>query len=90
MLAREFGLPLVYVAVQADVQTNVAKPESGRTPFNQFDHHRESPAHVARPSSPPGPRAPGHHLLRNESRKAEPDIRGLSGTTGPSGTPPTE
>jgi hypothetical protein len=24
------GLPLVYIAVQADVQTNVAKPEPGR------------------------------------------------------------
>src|SRR5262245_4322749 len=38
-----FGLPLVYIAVQADVLTNVAKPEGGRAPFNQFDHHREFP-----------------------------------------------
>ena len=38
-----FGLPLVYIAVQADTQTNVAKPEGGRAPFNQFDHHREFP-----------------------------------------------
>ena len=38
-----FGLPLVYIAVQADVMTNVAKPEAGRAPFNQFDHHREFP-----------------------------------------------
>ena len=39
-----FGLPLVYIALQADVLTNVAKPEPGRAPFNQFDHHREFPA----------------------------------------------
>ena len=38
-----FGLPLVYIAVEADVLTNVAKPEGGRAPFNQFDHHREFP-----------------------------------------------
>ena len=38
-----FGLPLVYIAVQADMMTNVAKPEGGRAPFNQFDHHREFP-----------------------------------------------
>ncbi|HKE84687.1 MAG TPA: DUF1254 domain-containing protein [Vicinamibacterales bacterium] len=38
-----FGLPVVYIALQADVQTNVPKPEGGRAPFNQFDHHREFP-----------------------------------------------
>jgi hypothetical protein len=38
-----FGLPLVYIAQQADVMTNVAKPEGGRAPFNQFDHHRAFP-----------------------------------------------
>jgi len=38
-----FGLPLVYIALQADVQTNVSKPEGGRAPFNQFDHHRDFP-----------------------------------------------
>ena len=38
-----FGLPLVYIAVEADVLTNVAKPEGGRAPFNQFDHHRAFP-----------------------------------------------
>lgn len=38
-----FGLPLVYIAAQADVLTNVAKPEPGRAPFNQFDHHRTFP-----------------------------------------------
>ena len=38
-----FGLPPVYISVQADVQTNVAKPEGGRAPFNQFDNHREFP-----------------------------------------------
>jgi hypothetical protein len=38
-----FGLPLVYIAQQADVMTNVAKPEGGRAPFNQFDHHANSP-----------------------------------------------
>ena len=38
-----FGLPPVYIGVQADMQTNVAKPEGGRAPFNQFDNHREFP-----------------------------------------------
>mgnify|MGYP003693595053 CR=1 FL=1 len=38
-----FGLPLVYIALQADAQTNVAKPEGGQAPFNQFNHHREFP-----------------------------------------------
>ncbi|HEY7304222.1 MAG TPA: DUF1254 domain-containing protein [Bryobacteraceae bacterium] len=38
-----FGLPLVYIAQQADAQTNVSRPEGGRAPFNQFDHHREFP-----------------------------------------------
>lgn len=38
-----FGLPLVYIAHQKDVMTNVAKPEAGRAPVNQFDHHREFP-----------------------------------------------
>ena len=38
-----FGLPLVYIALEADVLTNVAKPEAGRAPFNQFDQHREFP-----------------------------------------------
>jgi hypothetical protein len=38
-----FGLPLVYIAVQADAQANAEKPEPGRAPFNQFDHHREFP-----------------------------------------------
>src|SRR5262245_58781391 len=38
-----FGLPPVYIALQADVLTNVAKPEGGRAPLNQFDHHREFP-----------------------------------------------
>ena len=33
----------MYIAVQADTLTNVAKPEGGRAPFNQFDHHREFP-----------------------------------------------
>src|SRR5262245_34587390 len=41
--AYAFGLPPVYIALQADVMTNVAKPEGGRAPFNQFDHHREFP-----------------------------------------------
>src|SRR5262245_41281573 len=38
-----FGLPLVYIALSAEVQTNVPKPEGGRAPFNQFDQHREFP-----------------------------------------------
>ena len=38
-----FGLPLVYIATQADAQTSVAKPGEGRAPFNQFEQHREFP-----------------------------------------------
>src|SRR5215467_4570623 len=38
-----FGLPLVYIAQQADAQSSVSKPEPGRAPFNQFDHHRAFP-----------------------------------------------
>src|SRR5262245_30817432 len=38
-----FGLPLVYIAMQADILTNVAAPVGGRAPFDQFDHHREFP-----------------------------------------------
>lgn len=38
-----FGLPLVYIAVQADTQSNVAKPEAGRAPINQLENHREFP-----------------------------------------------
>jgi len=37
------GFPLIYIALQAGVMTSVAKPESGRAPFNQFDQHREFP-----------------------------------------------
>jgi hypothetical protein len=39
-----FGLPLVYIALQTDAQSNVAEPQPGRAPFNQFDHHREFPS----------------------------------------------
>ena len=38
-----FGLPPVYIAVQMDAQTNVAKPEGVRAPLNQFTHYREFP-----------------------------------------------
>ena len=38
-----FGLPPVYIRLEADVLTNVAKPEGGRAPLNQFDQHREFP-----------------------------------------------
>jgi hypothetical protein len=36
-----FGFPPVYFALNQDVMTNVAKPEGGRAPFNQFVHFRE-------------------------------------------------
>src|SRR5262245_43697603 len=39
-----FGLPLVYIAQETEVLTNVARPEGGRAPLNQFDHHREFPS----------------------------------------------
>src|SRR5262245_13342840 len=39
-----FGLPPVYIALQADMMTNVSRPEGERAPFNQFDHHREFPS----------------------------------------------
>ncbi len=38
-----FGLPPVYFALNEDVMTNVAKPEGGRAPLNQFAHFREFP-----------------------------------------------
>ena len=38
-----FGLPLVYISVQADSLTNVPRPEGARAPFNQFAHYREFP-----------------------------------------------
>jgi hypothetical protein len=38
-----FGLPLVYIALQLETQTSVAKPEGGRAPLNQFAHYREFP-----------------------------------------------
>jgi hypothetical protein len=38
-----FGLPPVYFALNQDVMTNVANPEGGRAPFNQFVHFREFP-----------------------------------------------
>ena len=38
-----FGLPLVYIAVQIDTNTNVARPAGGRAPLNQFAHFRALP-----------------------------------------------
>ena len=38
-----FGLPLVYIALQMDAQTNAVGRDGRRVPFNQFDHHREFP-----------------------------------------------
>ncbi|NEI96439.1 DUF1254 domain-containing protein [Rhizobium ruizarguesonis] len=38
-----FGLPLVYIATQADELSHVTKPEAGRAPFNQFAHYRQFP-----------------------------------------------
>ena len=38
-----FGLPLVYMSVQAEVATSVEHPEGGKAPFNQFAHFREFP-----------------------------------------------
>ena len=45
-LSREaylFGLPLVYIAMQIDILTNVARPQGGRAPVNQFAHYRAFP-----------------------------------------------
>ena len=33
-----FGMPLVYVAVQIEMASNVAKPGPGRAPLNQIGH----------------------------------------------------
>ncbi len=44
-----FGLPLVYVAVSFDAETNVAKPAGIRAPINQFAHVREFPDAKANP-----------------------------------------
>src|SRR4051812_47926943 len=38
-----FGLPLVYIGVQVDTNTNVARPVGGRAPLNQFAHFRTLP-----------------------------------------------
>ena len=38
-----FGLPLVYIALQIDTNTNVSKPEGPRAPLNQFAHFRRLP-----------------------------------------------
>ena len=38
-----FGLPLVYIAVQIDTNTNVATPGRGRAPLGQFAHFRQLP-----------------------------------------------
>ena len=38
-----FGLPLVYIALQIDTMSNVAKPATGRAPLNQFAHFRQLP-----------------------------------------------
>ena len=31
-----FGAPLVYIALSAEIQTNVPEPQGPRAPFNQF------------------------------------------------------
>ena len=38
-----FGLPLVYIALSADVATNVPEPQGTRAPINQFAHYRTFP-----------------------------------------------
>ena len=38
-----FGLPVVYIGMQADVQTNVAAPKGVQAPYNQFVNYREFP-----------------------------------------------
>ena len=38
-----FGLPLVYIDIQADVSSHVTKPDAMRAPINQFVHYREFP-----------------------------------------------
>jgi hypothetical protein len=38
-----FGMPLVYIAIQIDTQTQVPKPEGPRAPLNQLLHYREFP-----------------------------------------------
>ncbi len=44
-----FGLPLVYIGLSVDAETNVAKPEGLRAPINQFGHVREFPDARANP-----------------------------------------
>ena len=38
-----FGMPLVYIATQIDLVTQVAKPQGPFAPLNQFAHYREFP-----------------------------------------------
>jgi hypothetical protein len=43
-----FGLPLVYIALSADVGSNVPEPEGRRAPTNQFAHYRAFPDATSR------------------------------------------
>ncbi|MGB2632410.1 MAG: DUF1254 domain-containing protein [Candidatus Acidiferrum sp.] len=47
--AYTFGLPLVYIGLMFDVNTDVANPEGTRAPVNQFAHVREFPDAKANP-----------------------------------------
>jgi hypothetical protein len=38
-----FGVPLVYIALSADVGSNVSDPQARRAPINQFAHYRAFP-----------------------------------------------
>jgi len=38
-----FGVPLVYIALSADVGSNVPEPQGLRAPINQFAHYRTFP-----------------------------------------------
>jgi hypothetical protein len=38
-----FGVPLVYIALSADVGSNVPEPQGLRSPINQFAHYRTFP-----------------------------------------------
>jgi hypothetical protein len=38
-----FGMPVVYIEIQIDLDGHVSRAEDGHAPINQFAHHREFP-----------------------------------------------
>jgi len=67
-----FGMPLVYIGIQADVQTNVSKPEGMQAPSNQFVNYREFPD--AKNNNIVGMNVDTLYSLANVDLRAEPVV----------------